>query len=102
MPTMPKFEYDPEKGKSNKRKHGITFRQAQSIWNGRYLLLIEINRIAKSGEMRYKATGLMSNLVCIVVIYAERDRCIRLISARRAESDERETYYEQSGYTPSP
>jgi uncharacterized DUF497 family protein len=27
------FEFDPDKSKSNKQKHGIDFYEAQEIWN---------------------------------------------------------------------
>ena len=29
------FEYDPNKSKSNKEKHGIDFDEAQELWNGK-------------------------------------------------------------------
>jgi uncharacterized protein len=27
-----RFEYDPDKGAENKRKHGIDFEEAQALW----------------------------------------------------------------------
>jgi uncharacterized DUF497 family protein len=97
---MPTYEYDSEKSKSNFKKHRITFRQAEKLWSGQYPLLVEEDDRYEYRERRFKATGLLPNLICIVVIYTLRNRSIRIISARQADQFEREYYYEQSGYTP--
>lgn len=98
---MPKFEHDSKKSKENFKKHGITFKQAQLLWNRSYPLLIEEDDRFDYGEKRFVATGLLPNLICIIVVYTKRGRTIRIISARQAEKYEREYYYEQSGFTPS-
>src|SRR5215218_2887057 len=100
MLTMPKFTYDSAKSKSTFRKHGITFKQAELLWNRDYPLLIEEDNRVEYGERRYKATGLLPNLIRIVVIYTKRGGTVRIISARQAETYERENYYDQSGFTP--
>lgn len=96
---MQEFEYDLAKSRSNRHKHGISFKQAELIWGSGHPLLIEEDDRYFYGEQRFKATGLLPNLLCIVVIYTERDAIIRMISARQANSWEREYYYDESGYT---
>src|SRR5579862_2239603 len=49
------------------------------------------------GENRFLAIGVIEGLL-ITVVYCERGERIRLISARRATSNERRKYY--SGQTP--
>jgi uncharacterized DUF497 family protein len=101
MPAMPRFEYDASKSESNRKKHGITFKQAELIWSGDHPVISRRDNRLEYGEARFQAIGLLPNLICIVVVYTLRNRAIRIISARQAEKREREFYYEQSGYTPS-
>ncbi|NKB22986.1 MAG: hypothetical protein GKR87_01020 [Kiritimatiellae bacterium] len=35
-----KFEYDPSKPKSNKRKHGIDFEEAKGLWSNSHLTVL--------------------------------------------------------------
>ena len=34
------FEFDPRKGRSNKKKHGIDFDEAQALWDDLDLIVI--------------------------------------------------------------
>jgi uncharacterized DUF497 family protein len=44
--------------------------------------------------------GQLPNLTVLVVAHAERHSKIRIISARHADKEERETYYATIGYSP--
>ena len=50
-----------------------------------------------SGTVIHLATGLVDGVV-ITVAFTERGDCIRIISARKANSDEKRAYYQ--GQTP--
>jgi uncharacterized protein len=70
MPTMPQFEWDTQKDRVNTLKHGITFEQAKTIWEQE--ILTDDDDRFDYDEQRFKATGLLRNLVGIVVIYTKR------------------------------
>jgi uncharacterized DUF497 family protein len=74
-----RFEWDGRKNAQNKRKHGITFEEAQTVFFDEHALLIADP--GHSGhEERFILPGLSSGAT------------IRLISARRADRQEREQY----------
>jgi len=85
------FEWDSKKAQSNKRKHGITFEEASTIFGD--LLSISIHDPAHSiGEDRFIAIGRSINNKLIVVVHTDRDDIIRIISARKATRSERRQY----------
>lgn len=46
-------------------------------------------------EDRYITIGMIDNVACVVmVVYTERGEAVRLISARKATSQERRMYYD--------
>jgi uncharacterized DUF497 family protein len=96
---MQQFEWNPDEARINLRKHGISFEQAKTIWQRP--IVIEVDDRHAYRETRFKATGIMSNLACIVVIYVEGQTTIRIIFARPAEREERRNYYEHYGYSSS-
>jgi uncharacterized protein len=78
------FEWDETKNQSNIRKHGISFEEAKELFQSKHLILP-----AKSDtETRYIAIGMYQNILYIAVIYTNRQRYIRIISARRAKNKE--------------
>ena len=81
------FEWDPEKAATNYEKHGITFEGAASIFARPHLE----ERSDRKGETRWIAVGRLEGRL-ITVVYTRRSGKIRIISARRARSDERERY----------
>lgn len=83
------FEFDPIKSKSNLRKHGIDFNEAQHLWEDPMLLVVSA-RI--EDEARWIAIGKINHNLWAAV-FTTRDKRIRLISVRRARKVEM-TYYE--------
>jgi hypothetical protein len=84
------FEWDEEKRRRNIEKHGIDFIDAKEIWQD---LVIEMpSGQPHHGEDRILAIGLCEGR-CITVVYTWRGDNRRLISARKARTNER-TYYE--------
>jgi len=82
------FEFDGNKSDSNKRKHGIDFAEAQSLWNDPDLVEIPAKVV---GEPRFLVIGMIERKHWSAVI-TYRDRKIRLISVRRARPEEIEFY----------
>ena len=91
------FEWDDVKAQANLRKHKISFQEARRVFDDLFAL-VEQDLSEDFGEDRFVATGMVEGLL-IVVIYTERGERIRLISARRANSNEQSRYYRSQ--TPS-
>lgn len=86
-----RFEWDSRKALLNKRKHGVTFEEASTIFGDP--LSITIPDPAHSiGEDRFITIGTSANNKLIVVVHTDRDDIIRVISARKATAGERRQY----------
>ncbi len=83
-----KFEFDPLKSKSNKKKHGIDFVEAQMIWDDPDLLEIPART---TDEQRSLVVGKIEAKYWSGVI-TYRSENIRIISVRRAREEEIEFY----------
>jgi uncharacterized DUF497 family protein len=79
------FEWSAEKNASNIRDHGISFQDAIEIFQG--LTVEGYDGRTDYGEDRWVSTGLVGNRV-VTVVSTERERTTRIISARKATSDE--------------
>ena len=86
------LEWDEAKRANNLRKHGLDFRDAAQVLEG-YTLELEDDR-EDYGEFRYLAVGLLRFTV-VVLVYTPRENIYRIISMRKADSDE-ENFYRQS------
>ena len=84
------FEWDPEKDRSNKGKHGIDFASATRVFRDPRHITIDSTR-PDHGETRMKAVGLVEDRL-MVVIFTDRGANRRIISARRARPNERRDY----------
>ena len=87
-----KFEWDENKNKANQRKHRISFEEAAEIF--RYPMYEMVDIRADYGEARYIAIGRNNQMVILVVVYTERGSRTRMISARRANKEEKRLYYD--------
>ncbi len=90
-----KFEWDEEKERINRQKHGISFETASYVFRDEHY--IEMYDFEHSMEEdRYIAIGMVGDL--LFVVFTERGENIRLISARLATESERRLYYDQNFY----
>ena len=92
-----RFVWDPRKARENARKHGVTFEEAQTVFFDDHALLVG-DPDHSDEEDRFLLLGISSVLRILVVChcYRESDSEIRLISARKADKDERRGYNERS------
>lgn len=88
-----RFEYDLEKSKANKSKHGIDFEEAKELWDDPYLIEIPARTI---GEPRYLVIAKMEGKHWSVVITYRKER-IRIISVRRSRKEEVVLYENYKG-----
>jgi len=85
-----RFQYDPDKAAANLRKHGVSFADAEGVFEDP--LAVTIEDPDTEGERRFAAIGLGSAGELLVVVYSEREDEYRLISARRATRKERKQH----------
>ncbi len=85
-----RLRYDPAKAAANFRKHGVSFADAEGVFQDP--LAVTQEDPDAEGERRFIAVGLGSAAELLVVVYAMHDDEVRLISARRATRKERKTY----------
>ena len=83
-----KFEFDQNKSKSNKTKHGIDFIEAQELWNDIDYLEIPAKT---TDESRFMVIGKIGEKHWTGII-TYRNENIRIISMRRARIEEIELY----------
>jgi len=88
-----RFEWDDAKSKSNKKKHKVSFEEAQTVF-------LDENAIRyydpdhSQDEDRFIMLGMSLSLRVLVVChcYRESDTVIRIITARKADKQETQNY----------
>ena len=91
------FEWDDKKNASNKRKHGVSFEDAQTVFFDENA--IEFDDPDHSiQEKRFILLGLSQSLKVLVVChcYRSEESEIRIISARKATKKEQGVYFRRS------
>ena len=91
-----RFDWDPRKNAANKRKHGISFEEAETAFGDEHALLID-DPDHSTTEDRFVLLGLSAGFRVLLVVhsYQDDDGVIRIISARRASRSERRRYDER-------
>lgn len=90
---MIKFEWDTAKASSNKKKHGVSFEEAQSVFYDEFAVQFFDDENSVS-EDRFLMLGFSDNARFLIVCHCERDQgnIIRIISARKATKNEGNYY----------
>jgi uncharacterized DUF497 family protein len=78
------FEFDQRKSRSNKRKHGIDFIEAQVLWEDPDLIEVPART---TDEPRSLVVGRIGKVHWSGVV-TQRDDRIRIISVRRSRQEE--------------
>ena len=85
------FEFDDAKSHANQAKHGLDFSEAQKLWSD----VDAVELPARSASEPRKMLIAKANGKIWSAIFTERGDCIRIISVRRARTNE-EAIYEQT------
>ncbi len=88
------FEFDPAKAASNRKKHGVSFDEAVTVFNDPLSSTLPDDQHSED-EARFIIVGRSSKQRLLFVVYTETGTRIRLIGARLVTAAEREQY-EQS------
>lgn len=86
-------EWDPTKAKNNRRKHGVTFEEAATVFTDPLSSTIS-DPLHSEDEERFIIIGQSIQQRLLVVVHTDRENSIRIISARVANAHERNTYEE--------
>ncbi len=89
------FEWDDEKNRINRKKHGVSFEEAQTVFDDP-LALSSIDAKHSFDEERWLTIGMSRSGRMLVVAHqyraAREDECIRIISARKPAMQESREY----------
>ena len=87
------FDWDDKKNEINKKKHGISFEEASTVFFDDNAILFDDPEHSEQ-EDRFLLLGMSERArVCIVChCYRQSDTVIRIISARAATGKEEERY----------
>ena len=90
-----KFDWNPEKAEINLKKHNVSFEEAKTVFYDPNAKLIADPDYSEE-EDRFIILGIGNNSKVLVVChcYRENDEVIRIISARKATTNEKKQYGE--------
>jgi len=86
------FEWDEQKNQANIRRRGLDFADAAQVFDGP--MIVNLDTRQDYEEDRWIGIGMTHGRV-VVIVYAERDDTIRIISMRKALKHEHNRYYEE-------
>ena len=89
-----KFEWDENKNQINIKKHGISFEEAEAVFDDDNAIYLDDEEHSQE-EARFVVIGRNEKQKTLVVCHCYRDSgtIIRLISARKADKLETDWYY---------
>lgn len=90
------FEWDEKKSVANKKKHHVSFEEAQAVFVDENALLID-DPDHSHEEARFILLGLSAKMRTLIVChcYRKSNEVIRIISARKATRREQKGYWER-------
>src|SRR5438034_7359942 len=89
------FEWDEKKARQNRKKHGVSFEEASTVFGDPLSRTIP-DPLHSEEEDRFVILGESLRRRPLVVVFTERAENIRIISARPATRRERKDYEENS------
>lgn len=90
---MIEFEWNPSKAISNKKKHNVSFEEAQSVFYDDFAVQF-YDEENSATEDRFLMLGLSNESKLLLVCHCEKEagNVIRIISARKATKNESKLY----------
>lgn len=87
------FEWDTAKAAANLKKHGVSFEEAKSVFYDEYATQF-FDKESSDMEDRFLMLGMSNQARILMVCHCERGlgNTIRIISARKATSNESKHY----------
>lgn len=89
-----KFEWDIRKNKANAKKHGVNFEEARSVFFDEYAVqFYDPDHSEDEDRFILLGTSLKLNTLVVCHCFRENETVVRIISARKADSEEEQTYW---------
>ncbi len=89
-----RFEWDDRKSKQNKKKHGVSFEEAQSVfYDERAIQYFDPDHSKDEDRFIMLGMNFKTRVLVVCHCYKKNDMVIRIISARKAEKDEENEYW---------
>lgn len=90
---MIRFEWNASKATTNKKRHGVSFEEAKSVFYDEFAIQFYDEENSEI-EDRFLILGLSNESNVLLVCHCEKDsgNLIRIISARKATKKERALY----------
>jgi len=91
---MIKFEWDSAKAAGNRKKHGVSFEEAQTVFYDEFAIQFFDDEESLVSEDRFLMLGMSGEARVLIVCHCEKaaGEVIRIISARKATKAERKFY----------
>lgn len=90
------FEWDENKDRINRHKHGISFEEAKTVFYDESAILFDDPDHSEEEERFLIIGTTIKEKICIVShCYRDRESTVRIISARKATKNERQIYTEK-------
>ena len=88
-----RYVWDKTKCQANIKKHGIDFHDVPAVFHMPMVTFMDTRK--HYGEDRWIGIGLLHSIVVTIAFTEPDDDTIRIISARKATKNEKETYVKQ-------
>ena len=89
------FEWDSKKEKANIKKHGVSFDEARtSFYDEHAVVFHDPDHSDEEGRFILLGTSYKLNTLVVCHCFREEETVIRIISARKADRDESNEYWE--------
>jgi uncharacterized protein len=89
------YEWDPEKERYNRQKHGVSFGEASTVFSDPLAVTV-LDEDHSIGELRFRTIGSTATNRIVVVAHTDREDRVRIITARDATVRERRNYEQQT------
>lgn len=88
------FDWDENKNTINKKKHGISFEEARTVFYDRNALMIsDTEHSEQEDRFLLLGTSVRAKLLVVCHCYRLSDTVVRIISARKATKAETKQYF---------
>jgi uncharacterized protein len=88
------FKWDPRKGATNFKKHGIDFHEAATVLSDTLSTTFPDEDHSDPADKRFITVGMSKRQRVLVIVHTDEQDAVRIISARRATRHERKFYEE--------
>ena len=92
-----RVEWDPEKDRANRIKHGLSFDEVRVLFEGDADYLVIYDEEHSEDEDRFIAIGAIAKGVVTVAHTEPSEAVLHIISARLATRTEQELFYRHAG-----